>query len=304
MIGKNKYALMEYKGSTDSNGTRKQQNYITDHMTDSDRRYIRIADKTFLACIVLELAGMFTMFLWGTLGAQMAIYAMTFAMAWLVARKNKNIHIPIGKMEPKQTVLCLGITICGIPIAMLLNAFASVLSSSQSSGMEDTTVYPFWLSLICLAIVPAVIEEYIFRGVILGAYLKMETMAAVLISSLFFGLLHLSLGSVMYGFFFGCVFALIRVITGNIAYTMLMHVTFNSLNVLLEYVNIGAVPIWVVLAVMLVCIVGFVALMKKLLHETSIHVEKKRHKIRHLMTREGYVAVGICVVIMGMLLCE
>ena len=42
---------------------------------------------------------------------------------------------------------------------MLLNAFASVLSSSQSSGMEDTTVYPFWLSLICFAIVPATIEE-------------------------------------------------------------------------------------------------------------------------------------------------
>ena len=66
---------------------------------------------------------------------------------------------------------------------MLLNAFASVLSSSQSSGMEDTTVYPFWLSLIC-AIVPAIIEEYIFRGVILGAYLKVEMMAAVLNSSL------------------------------------------------------------------------------------------------------------------------
>ena len=55
---------------------------------------------------------------------------------------------------------------------MLLNAFASVLSSSQSSGMEDTTVYPFWLSLNWFAIVPATIGEYIFRGVRLGAYLK------------------------------------------------------------------------------------------------------------------------------------
>ena len=163
-------------------------------------------------------------------------------------------------------------------------------------------VYPFWLSLICFAIVPAVIEEYIFRGVILGAYLKVETMAAILRSSLFFGLLHFSLGSVMYGFFFGCVFALVRVITGNLAYTMLMHVIFNSLNVLLGYVNIGALPVWVVIAVMAMCIVGFVVLMMKLLHETSIHIEKTKIKIRHLMTREGYAAVGICVVIMGMLL--
>ena len=136
---------------------------------------------------------------------------------------------------------------------------------------------------------------------ILGAYLKVETMAAVLLSSLFFGLLHFSLGFVMYGFFFGCVFALVRVITGNLAYTMLMHVTFNSLNVLLGYVNIGDVPIWVVIAVMLVCIVSFVVLIKKLLYETSIYVEKKRHKVRHLMTREGYVAVLICLEIMEML---
>ena len=31
---------------------------------------------------------------------------------------------------------------------------------------------------VCFAIVPAIIEEYIFRGVILGAYLKVEMMAA------------------------------------------------------------------------------------------------------------------------------
>ena len=37
---------------------------------------------------------------------------------------------------------------------------------------------------VCFAIVPAIIEEYIVRGVILGAYLKVEMMAAVLISSL------------------------------------------------------------------------------------------------------------------------
>lgn len=105
-------------------------------------------------------------------------------------------------------------------------------------------------------------------------------MAAVLPSSMFFGLLHFSLGSVIYGFFFGYVFTLVRVITGNLAYTMLMHVTFNSLNVLLGYVNIGVALVWVVIAVMAACIVGFVILMKKLLHETSIHVGKKRHKIR------------------------
>lgn len=37
---------------------------------------------------------------------------------------------------------------------------------------------------VCFAIVPAIIEEYIFRGGILGAYLKVEMMAAVLNSSL------------------------------------------------------------------------------------------------------------------------
>ena len=93
-------------------------------------------------------------------------------------------------------MLAIGTSICGIPVAMLLNAFASVLSSSGNQTAEDINGYPLWLCLIVFAFVPAVVEEYVFRGVILEQLRIAGTLNAVFVSSLFFALLYFSPGSV------------------------------------------------------------------------------------------------------------
>lgn len=103
-------------------------------------------------------------------------------------------------------------------ILITISALASLLSSAGADSSEDIAKYPVWLAIIAFAIVPAVVEEYVFRGLILGAYMKVDARAAVVISSLFFAMLHFSLGSILYGFFYGCVFALIRIATGNMMY--------------------------------------------------------------------------------------
>lgn len=58
----------------------------------------------------------------------------------------------------------------------------AVKQPEQRNGRYDSLPILAIPNLFCN--VPAIIEEYIFRGVILGAYLKVEMMAAVLISSL------------------------------------------------------------------------------------------------------------------------
>ncbi|MBQ9608443.1 MAG: CPBP family intramembrane metalloprotease [Lachnospiraceae bacterium] len=55
---------------------------------------------------------------------------------------------------------------------------------------EDITNYPIYLSILCFAVVPAIVEEYVFRGVILGEFMKIKgkfgIASAVVLSSLFF----------------------------------------------------------------------------------------------------------------------
>ena len=264
-----------------------------------------------LWCILFEMAGIMTILFWGSMGAQLAIYFLTFTFALMLVKKT-NLKIPIRPIRVKSQedwksnsfnlMLAIGTSICGIPVAMLLNAFASVLSSSGNQTAEDINGYPLWLCLIVFAFVPAVVEEYVFRGVILEQLRIAGTLNAVFVSSLFFALLHFSPGSVLYGFFFGCVFAFVRLSTENLLMPIAMHMTFNGINVGLSFVNLLSMPNWIITMSFLVGIVGFLILFVWLLFRNPVVVEKGRYRKRNLITKEGVISICICLCIMCMLI--
>lgn len=88
-------------------------------------------------------------------------------------------------------------------------------------------------------VVAPIIEEIFFRGFIfrvLSARVGMLTGA--LVSSLFFGAVHVSLIQTLLLTIFGIVQCRLYVKTGSIIYPMLMHMLFNSLSVLSIYLHI------------------------------------------------------------------
>ena len=213
---------------TVSDGSRNKGRSLKDNPTDY--KAVKMANITFLFCIIFEVVGIMTILFFGMVGAQMSIYFMTFMFSLFLWRKHKGeIEIKLKKVEPVKLAQLSAITVCGIPIALFLNYFAGILSSAGADSAEDVNTYPLILSLVVFAVVPAVVEEFVFRGVILGAYSKVDVKAGIVISSLFFALLHFSFGSVMYGFFFGLLFAVIRLSTGNLVYTIIMHLSLRPI---------------------------------------------------------------------------
>lgn len=264
----------------------------------NDYKNIRIANLCFLFCILFELAGIMTVLFVGTLGAQMVIYGMTFLFAFFMVKKHKEYVIPIEKPRLKTCIHAIMISLCGMPIAMLLNAFASMLSKSGMNESSDITIYPIWLSLLCFAVVPAIVEEYVFRGVILSAMGTVNVKMAILFSSIFFALLHFELGSVSYGFLYGLLFAVVRVSTGNLIYPVLMHFAFNGMNVALAYMHIETFPMWVFILVFLLCIAAFFVLLTMLLRKNPVLVEKSQYRVYRYLTKEGYITTAVCVSIL------
>ncbi|MBQ9199046.1 MAG: CPBP family intramembrane metalloprotease [Lachnospiraceae bacterium] len=272
-----------------------------------DYRIIRIANQSFLFCIIFELVGIMTIMFFGTVGAEMAIYFMTFLFSLFLYLKHKNDFIvPLKKINGKTLLHTALITVCGVPIAMLLNMFAGLLSNAGADTAEDINIYPLFVAIAAFAIVPAVVEEFVFRGVILGAYNKVDMRAGIIISSLFFALLHFSLGSVMYGFFFGLLFAAIRLATDNMLYTVIMHCLFNTINILLSYMNIGTVQVLIALTVIIMALIGFIILVISFFKDNPIDIRKNhsedKYKPYRMITKEGYISIGICLTIMFFLL--
>ena len=273
----------------------------------TDYKAVKMANITFLFCIIFEVVGIMTILFFGMVGAQMSIYFMTFMFSLFLWRKHKGeIEIKLKKVEPVKLAQLSAITVCGIPIALFLNYFAGILSSAGADSAEDVNTYPLILSLVVFAVVPAVVEEFVFRGVILGAYSKVDVKAGIVISSLFFALLHFSFGSVMYGFFFGLLFAVIRLSTGNLVYTIIMHCLFNTINVLMSYMRLDEIPAVVVFIVFAVALFGFITLVMYFFSRNTIdtHMSRSEGKSKpwKLITKEGYITLAVCVTVMGMLL--
>ncbi|WP_346998567.1 VirB6/TrbL-like conjugal transfer protein, CD1112 family [Coprococcus eutactus] len=109
-------------------------------------------------------------------------------------------------------------------------------------------------------------------------------------------------GSVMYGFMYGCIFALVRVATGNLIYSVAMHGVFNMVNVAMAYIGITMVPGWIVLLAFSVGLAGFIILLIVFFKKNPVSLSKSSFKRRQLITREGYITLIICLCVTVMLL--
>ncbi|AKA68728.1 CPBP family intramembrane glutamic endopeptidase [Clostridium scatologenes] len=81
-----------------------------------------------------------------------------------------------------------------------------------------------------------IIEEFVFRGVILGGLLKgYDSKIAVFISSILFGLLHFNIYQFIIAFSLGLLLGYIYTRTRSIYLCILMHVLNNSLSNIPNY---------------------------------------------------------------------
>lgn len=143
---------------------------------------------------------------------------------------------------------------CILPSAAIV-ALASFLTSliiQAISGKTQTVDVgdSFFIALITHALVPAVLEEIVFR------YLPMRLLAphskrgAVIVSAMMFALIHHSLYSTPYAFIAGLIFMTIDIATDSIYPSMIIH----FLNNVLSLIIIFGMPI--PLAIILICLLA------------------------------------------------
>jgi len=99
----------------------------------------------------------------------------------------------------------------------------------------DTTVLSLVLNLVSTAVLPALVEEMVFRGYILGALRPQGDGLAIVFSAVFFGLLHGNLLQIPFAFILGLIFGYLTVQTGSIWPAVLLHFLNNAFSVVLQY---------------------------------------------------------------------
>lgn len=118
------------------------------------------------------------------------------------------------------------------------------------------------LAIVTLALVPAVCEEFLFRGLILNGLRKYGMWFSVLISALLFSLMHMNLLQLPYTFILGVIFGLVVYYTRNIWLSVIMHFLNNATSILIMAFSqdSGAEFVWWEVLIALGCVAGAVAL--------------------------------------------
>ena len=128
-----------------------------------------------------------------------------------------------------------------IMITSLSPRFASSVASSSSdmAGKPMSHVILFFvLSIISTAVVPAICEEYLFRGAILTNLMPFGKTVAILASAFLFGLMHQNPLQILYTTLMGVVIGFVYVKTKSIWICMIIHFFNNLITVLEEYLPI------------------------------------------------------------------
>ncbi len=136
-----------------------------------------------------------------------------------------------GRSWFRMLCISLFIMIVGSIIGDLLCSLISRLTplnlSSTTTNMMMTG--NLWVVFLFTVIIAPVIEELIFRKVLIDRTIVFGDRTAIIMSGLLFGLIHGNFYQFFYAFGLGCLFAYVYIRTGKIRHTISFHMIVNFL---------------------------------------------------------------------------
>lgn len=181
------------------------------------------------------------------------------------------------KGNPAALLLMIpfGMTAC-LTVNMLISlSHLSELFPGYDELAETIFQGNIWLELIGVAVMPALIEELIYRGVIYRGFRRfVKPVWAALLSALIFGIMHMNVVQFVYAFLLGLLFAWVYETYQSILAPMLMHLSANALSVLItEWEPLGKAMetisgMWIMLGLMVLCDIAI-----------PVYLCKKRKKV-------------------------
>lgn len=156
----------------------------------------------------------------------------------LLQDKPKKEKVRFRLLSWKAVLLLIIIAVALELVTIEINVATSFIFSSYTTDAisEDVSSSTFVISLICMAVLPAVFEELSFRGAFFQEYRDAYgAWAGAILSGLLFGLYHMNMRQFVYAFICGIFFALLIEATDSIASSMLMHFILNAISCVAIY---------------------------------------------------------------------
>ena len=168
-------------------------------------------------------------------------------------------------------------TYVSVFISLITSSFSKELVLSPEAFELPVPVTPFELDfdIFAVAIIPAILEELLFRGVLLSHFIKYGKTFAVVASAFFFASAHGSIEQMMYSFVYGLVFGYVAVKTGSLTVGIIMHFLNNAYSCVVEYLGtvFDTVLYWDIIGAINFCLIfiGLIAIVVGIIKSEAVY---------------------------------
>ena len=171
---------------------------------------------------------------------------LSFLLVFLICNKKyKKEFFVANRIKFKPNALIIIGTILGAAVLffgsmnsseLFTHLFSTFAKETPELAVPLDNFGQFILAVFLLAILPAVCEELLFRGLIFnGLKSKLKAPWAILLSATLFALMHMSIYQTLHQFVLGVVLATLVYFTGTVVYSMIFHFINNFLVIFLAY---------------------------------------------------------------------
>ena len=161
------------------------------------------------------------------------IICLFFKIRSKSVRERVNLHNAPQNVLLSSFLLGLG---AQIMVIIILSRIPMPESWTQTHNENYSSVSAFSLvSILTVVFIAPIVEEFIFRGLVLNRLCrKMPPWVAIIISAFAFGAVHGEIYAFIYAFLVGILMGWIFIKFDSVIPTMLFHIGFNGLSLLLS----------------------------------------------------------------------
>lgn len=174
-------------------------------------------------------------------------YAIAFPLTSLLIHQIPCVQMKKHKMKATQLLGAFAISYALMYVSNLVGQFfTNIIGIIKGSPVDDaiadlvSELNPFTSFFVMVLLAP-VLEEWIFRKLLIDRAIRYGEGTAIFLSGLMFGLFHGNLNQFVYTFLVGAFWAFIYVKTGQLRYTIYLHMALNFMGSVASIFFLGAI---------------------------------------------------------------
>lgn len=188
-----------------------------------------------------------------------------------------------------------------VAVSMLHARLQSILPFSQPEVEMPNGILGFILATLSVAVAPALFEEFLFRGAIMGSLLKYGKSFAIFTSAIIFSLVHGNLVQIPFAFMVGLVLGFIALKTNSIWTAVIVHFLNNFISVCLDYagdlINEDVLNGIYIILLAVIIMVGFIGLYLLTRKDKNLFVIDKSMHISTSAQRFGWLSGSAAIIV-------